>query len=47
MPRYTAHCRYDLYRPVNLLPLDRAVVNTQFFLRTRWDQNSCSFIASR
>ena len=29
---------YDLYRPVNLLPLDRDVINTQFMLRTREDR---------
>jgi len=29
---------YDLYRPVNLLPLDRNVINTQFMLRTREDR---------
>jgi len=37
---------YDLSRPVNLLPLDREVINTKFLLRTRQDRQERSFSVS-
>eukprot|EP00091_Calanus_sinicus_P010949 TRINITY_DN25026_c0_g1_i1.p1 TRINITY_DN25026_c0_g1~~TRINITY_DN25026_c0_g1_i1.p1 ORF type:complete len:139 (-),score=34.84 TRINITY_DN25026_c0_g1_i1:150-566(-) len=37
---------YDLYRPVNLLPLDREVINTQFMLRTRENRQERKVIIS-
>ena len=34
-PKFPLSRRYDLMRPVNLMPLERDVINTQFILRTR------------